>query len=338
MQVRILTCASTRSPSLSPQRRVSTIVQGQKLGTAGLNAQQLKDRHNPQEKEFFMQRLRSFGGVLLLTASVALTSAAMAQSVPARPSATRPNAAQAAALEPKAMEVLRAMSTALTGAQSMAFTAVAAYESPSRVGPALAYFTTSEVLMQRPDKLRVVTLGDGPAAEYYYDGKTLTAYAPAEKLVAVAPAPPSIDAMLENAFKSAAIYFPFADVVGSDPYRLIGQGLSKAFYVGQSKVVDGTSTDVVALVTDEMFMQLWVGSSDHLPRKMRVVYRGDPLRLRHEVTLSNWKLDPVVAADAFASLDAQSATKIAFASPKAPGTPRKSASAKAAKPTKATAP
>lgn len=284
-----------------------------------------------------MQRLRIFG-VLLLAASVTLASAAQAQPAPTKPTATRPKAAQAAALEPRAMEVLRAMSTALTGAQSMSFTAVATYEHPSRVGPPLAYFTTSEVLMQRPDKLRVVTLGDGPAAAYYYDGKSLMAYAPAEKLVAVAPAPASIDAMLESAFKSAAIYFPFADVVGSDPYKLLSQGLTKAFYVGQSKAVDGVSTDVLALLDSEMFMQLWVGSTDHLPRRMRVVYRGDPLRLRHEVTLSNWKLDPVVAAEAFASLDAQNATRISFASPQAPGAARKAPAAKTTRPAKTTAP
>jgi hypothetical protein len=41
--------------------------------------------------------------------------------------------------------------------------------------------------VQRPNKLRVITSGDGKASEYYYDGKTLTAFAPSENLVAVAP-------------------------------------------------------------------------------------------------------------------------------------------------------
>jgi hypothetical protein len=275
-----------------------------------------------------MYGLRTLGGSLLLASSLALSVTAQAQPAPAKPAAAKSAKAAAPAamaLEPKAMDVLKAMSGALTAAQSMAFTAVTTYEAPSSVGPALAYFTRSEVLMQRPDKLRVVTLGDGPGAEYYYDGKTLTAYAPTEKLVAVAPAPSSIDAMLEQAFKSAAIYFPFADVVGSDPYKIIGEGLKKAFYVGQSKVVDNTQTDVVALVSDEVFMQLWVGSDDHLPRRMRVVFKGDPLRLRHDVELSNWKLDPVVAADAFASLNAQNATKISFGDPAAPTGARKPA-------------
>ena len=65
--------------------------------------------------------------------------------------------------------------------------------------------------MQRPDKLRVVTSADGPATEFYYDGKTMTAYAPAENLVVTGPAPSTIDATLEKIFTDAAIYYPFAD-------------------------------------------------------------------------------------------------------------------------------
>jgi hypothetical protein len=217
------------------------------------------------------------------------------------------------------MDLLHAMSTALTGATSLAFTAVVTYESPSALGPALAYSTSSEVLLQRPDKLRVVTLGDGPAAEYTYDGKTITAFAPAEKLVAVTAAPPTVDLMLKAAFEKAAIYFPFADVIGADPYNNIAEGLTKAFYIGQSKVVGGTTTEIIAVVSDSLFMQIWIGAEDKLPRRMRAVFKGDPLMLRHDVQFSNWKLDPVVAADAFSALDAANAQKIDFAVPQPPG-------------------
>jgi len=48
------------------------------------------------------------------------------------------------------------------------------------------------VTLQRPDKLHVVTLGDGPASEFYHDGRAVTAYAPAENLVAVAEARPRL--------------------------------------------------------------------------------------------------------------------------------------------------
>ena len=84
--------------------------------------------------------------------------------------------------------------------------------------------------MQRPDKLRVIALGDGPASEFYYDGKIMMAYAPAENLVAIADALPNIDAALKAAYDSADIYFPFDDVIVADPYKDIADGLKRALH------------------------------------------------------------------------------------------------------------
>src|SRR5512139_2415888 len=102
-------------------------------------------------------------------------------------------------LEPKAMEILKAACSRLAAARTMSFTAVVTYESPSRLGTPVAYTTKSEVTLQRPDKLRVITAVDGPASEFYYDGKTMTAFSPGENLAAVSAAPPTIDAALKEA-------------------------------------------------------------------------------------------------------------------------------------------
>src|SRR5690606_37505153 len=126
--------------------------------------------------------------------------------------------------------------------------------------------------LQRPDKLRVITPGDGPPSEFYYDGKVMMAYAPDADLVAVASAPPTIDAALHQAYESAAIYFPFTDVLVSDPYGDLAPSLKKVFYIGQSKVVGGTTTDVIGIVTDHLLGQMWIGAEDKLPRAYRVTY------------------------------------------------------------------
>ena len=105
------------------------------------------------------------------------------------------------ALEPKAIELLKATSDRLAAAHTLAFTAVETYESPSRQGHPLVFANKFEVTLQRPDKLRVITPGDGPASEFYYNGKTMTAFAPAENLIAVADAPPTIDAAMEAAYQ-----------------------------------------------------------------------------------------------------------------------------------------
>ena len=251
-------------------------------------------------------------GLLLATDGVAATTRS------ARPKQGR--AAPAARrleprLEPRALEILHAMSWRLANARTLAFTAVATYESPSLLGPALAYTTTSQVFVQRPDRLAVITTGDGPASEFYYDGKTMMAYGPAENLVAIADAPPTIDAALKAAYDGAAIYFPFTDVVVTDPYADITQGLTHAFVVGQSKVVGGTTTDVVAIANDETFAQLWIGADDKLPRRIRAVYLRDPARLWHQVDLDDWKLGGSIPAKHFRSDRAASAGRIPFARP-----------------------
>ncbi len=216
------------------------------------------------------------------------------------------------------MSLLKAAGARLAAAHKMTFTAIVSYESPSVLGPPLVYSVRSEVALQRPDKLRVISPGDGPATEFYYDGKTMTAFAPAANLVATAAAPGTIDAALEAAFDSAAIYFPFSDLIVADPYGDLAPGLQVAFYIGQSHVVGGTTTDMVAYEGDGVFAQIWIGAHDKLPRKLRAIYLNDPSRLRHDMELSDWNLTPALAADTFVATKAASAIHIAFARPDAP--------------------
>jgi hypothetical protein len=268
----------------------------------------------PARRFYFIRGAVPLALGLFLAASGGAVQAQQAKQ-PAKPPSKAAPPAVAAVLEPRAIEILKAMSSRLAAARSMMFTSAVSYESPSRLGPPLVYMTKSEVTMQRPDKLRVITPGDGPASEFYYDGKTMVAFAPAENLVAVAAAPPAMDAALKVAYETAAIYFPFTDVIGVDPYKDIAEGLKVAFYIGQSKVVGGTTTDILAYVNDYVFVQIWIGAEDKLPRMLRAVFRDDPLRLRHQVELSNWQLDPAMTADAFASSKAGAAMKIPFARP-----------------------
>lgn len=296
-----------------------------------------------------MIRNNFLGSALLLAVGVLFVAGSAAQQAPsAQPSSKaakpvkplkKPVASTAdMKLEPRAIDILKAASARLAAAKSMTFTAVISYESPSRLGPPLVYATKSEVTLQRPNKLKVITLGDGPPSEFYYDGKSMTAFAPTENLVAVADAPPTVDAALEAAYDSAAIYFPFTDVIVTDPYKDIADGLKVAFYIGQSGVVGGTTTDMVAYVTGDVFVQIWVGAEDKLPRRVYAVYLNDRARLRHVLELSNWQLDVAVPADAFASAKAAGAVHMAFARPDASDAPgmkpppkKKPAKAQAAK-------
>ena len=252
------------------------------------------------------------GRIVAALGIAAMVTSAQAQQPPP-PQAPPPPAHPA--IEQGALDRLKATSERLAGAKSMSFTAVTTYESPARNGQPLYYSVLSAVEMQRPNKLRVTTPGDGPASDFYYDGKTMMAFEPTANLVAMADAPPTIDAALKAAYDTAAIYFPFTDVIVADPYKDVADGVKYAFYIGQSRVGGGTTTDMVAIVNTWVFEQIWIGADDKLPRKVRAVFLADPARLRHDMELSNWQLDPPIPADAFASSSATSATRIAFNRP-----------------------
>ena len=281
----------------------------------------------PRHLEPSMTIHRNLGRTFAMVAGLAVAAMVNAQSPQAAASA-KPAPAKAATptkkavapeykmvVEPKAMDLLKATSARLAAAKSMSFTATVGYEFPSKLGPPIAYTMRYDVTMQRPDKLKVLMPGDGPASEFYYDGKSMMAYAPAENLVAVADAPPTIDAALMKAYNSAAIFFPFTDLLVADPYVAMTDGVILAFYIGPSEVVGGVKTDMVAWANKDVFLQIWIGVDDKLPRRVRAIYAADPAQLRNELELSNWKLDSTVAPEAFTSEKALAAPRIALKSP-----------------------
>jgi hypothetical protein len=235
------------------------------------------------------------------------------------------------ALEQKALDILKASSDRLAAAHTLAFTALESYESPSRQGHPLVFVNKSEVTLQRPDKLRVITPGDGPASEFYYNGKTMTAFVPSENLIAVAEAPPTIDQAMEAAYHLSGTYFPFDDLIVADPYKDMTPGLKLAYYIGQSRIVGETTTDIVAYIDNGAFIEIWIGVEDKLPRLVHAVYLDDPAQLRHNLMLSNWQLDLAVPADAFAPTNASGAKHIPFAHPHPPQGAKPAANAKPSK-------
>jgi Predicted periplasmic protein (DUF2092) len=116
----------------------------------------------------------------------------------------------------------------------------------------------------------------------------------------------------------SATYFPFADVIVADPYGDLARGLQLAFVVGQSQVVGGTLTDIVAVANQTAQAQIWIGAEDKLPRRIQASFFDEFGLFRHVLELSDWQLDPAIPPGTFASAKAADAKRIPFAPP---GTP-----------------
>jgi hypothetical protein len=219
-------------------------------------------------------------------------------------------------IEQRAIDILQSACDSLAGAKAMSFNALSTYEKAARNGQPLFYSTLNKVTMQRPDKLRVITPGDGTPDEFYYDGKTMMAYVPSEDLVAEADAPPTIDQVIDAAWDRAAIYFPFADMIVAKPCAVFEEhGLSSAFYVGQSKLIGGTTTDMVAVAGDNVEAELWIGVADHLPRLVRVVYPHEKAHALYQTEYSDWQLTGSLDPATFTSDKATKGRPMAFKPP-----------------------
>ena len=250
------------------------------------------------------------------TAAAPAASTPAAQAIKPSPARKAPRAAPfKPVLEQRAVDLLQAMSQRLGAARSLSFTAVASYEYPSRLGPPIVYSVRYDVSLQRPNQLKIVVPGDGPAFEFTFDGKEMVAFAPVENLVAVADAPPNLEGALKKAFDTAAIYFPFTDLLLPDPYGAIAPGAVTAFVVGPSAIVGGVRTDMLVWANNEVFLQIWLGAEDKLPRRIRAQFRADPKGLRHDLELSNWQLDGAIPAETFSTAKAKAAQPMAFATP-----------------------
>ena len=97
---------------------------------------------------------------LALLLAGALAAPAAAQTAAAAPKAhamAKKKAAKAApsapVLEPRALELMQAMSQRLAAAQRLQFTAIASYEYPSRLGPPIVYTMRYDVAFQRPSRI-----------------------------------------------------------------------------------------------------------------------------------------------------------------------------------------
>lgn len=284
-------------------------------------------------------RFKPLHGTAIALAGLLLAGGVSAQSTPTAKPAT---AAKASApskkarvpllIEQRAIDMIKATSAKLAAAGSMSFTAIVDIEYPSKLGPPLAFPVRYDVAMQRPDKLRVIQSGAGAPNEFYYDGKTMMAFLPEANLVAIAEAPPTLEAALGLARTRAEIYYPFTDLLLPDPYKAFTDKVLHAFYIGPSGAVGGVPTEAVAWATNDVFIQMWIGTDDKLPRRIRAMFASDPLKLRHDMQLSNWQLNPNHPPETFASAKAKAGQPIGFAKPVAPAAPAKKASGKKAAP------
>ena len=184
------------------------------------------------------------------------------------------------------------MSATLAAAKAFSYKSKNILEVPAETGQLITLYSTGEIALRRPDRLRAQLGGDAPAFAFYYDGETVSALAPGTRVYSSTKAPATIDAMLAGLEEETGIRFASAPLLFSNPYAVLTRGLTSAVVVGPSHV-DGVACDHLAFRSEDVNWEIWVESNARaLPRRLAVTFTDRPGLPRTLIDFSNWRLDP----------------------------------------------
>jgi hypothetical protein len=203
------------------------------------------------------------------------------------------------AIDPDALQILKGMTDYLGSLQRFSMHTENSFEDVLATGQKIQFHFSSNIVAQRPDKLRVERL-DGQAPHLFvYDGATLVMYEAEKGFFATMDAPDNLDDLLHFARDSLDIVPPTGDMVFSNAFELLTAGLSSGFVVGKT-VIGGVSCHHLAFTTPVVDWQVWVAEGDKpLPVKYVLTTRDDPTQPQFETVISEWNTDPDIDDGAF---------------------------------------
>jgi hypothetical protein len=216
-------------------------------------------------------------------------------------------------LDQRALDALKLMSDTLAQAKSVRFETRSMVPIKSN-GIWVSLFGTSRVVKEGPGKLFAETRGDFFPYDFYFDGKTVTAYSPTKNFYAEKAVLGTIDDVIEAAYREEGKSFPYADILVAEPYKVLTEGLINAVYVGQS-TIGGVKTDHLVFFNKGVDWQIWIGAEDHLPRLVHANYLDDISEPNYTVEFLDWKLNGPVSPETFVFQNTSKAAKVEFRNP-----------------------
>lgn len=202
-------------------------------------------------------------------------------------------------IDPAALESLKKVCATLSAASAFTYETKGIVEAPTTSGQTITLFPAMEVSVKKPDKLRVELRGEGPAFDFFYNGKTAIASAPESKNYSISAAPPTLDEMLPALEKETGIHLVTAPLLFKDPYAVIGRPITSAAVIGSS-VVDGMSCQHLAFRSPGVDWELWVDEGGKpLPRRLVVNFTDQRDLARVLVEFSKWNLRPWLRDSSF---------------------------------------
>lgn len=218
-------------------------------------------------------------------------------------------ASDAPAVDPKAMDALARMGKALRAMGPFAVHADSTAELVLEDGEKVEFGGAVDYQVVPPNKLHASLKSDRREREYYFDGKTLTVYAPTSGFYATLPAPDTLRGLVDKAQGEYGLEMPLADLFlwGTDAAPT--SDIKRATYVGPA-FIDKTPVAHYAFREGDTDWQVWI-DGEAMPRKLVITDTSTAERPEYTALL-DWSPGEMVSNDAFAFKPSEDDFEIAF--------------------------
>jgi hypothetical protein len=225
-------------------------------------------------------------------------------------------------LDPRADEILRAMSTLLASTPRYAFEAEEEFDEIPSGQPRVSLSNLRRVAVERPNKVAADAQGDSLNRSVWFDGKTFALLDKRTNTYATVPVGGSIDTALDLLADRYGVSVPLADLLYADPYAVLSETVTYSRYLGLHRAA-GRLCHHLAFAQPTIEWQLWVDAGEQpLPRKMIITYVREPGEPRYVATFTRWTLRPEMPAALFQFEPPDGAERVeaAVLTPSTPGT------------------
>ena len=210
----------------------------------------------------------------------------------------------------KAEQILKAMSDYMAGQNTISATLNSDIEVITPDLQKIQFDASGQLLLSRPDKLRVSRTGGYADVELVFDGKTFTIFGKNLNAFAQIDAPGSTDQLVDRLRNDHFIETPGADLLLSHSYDELMSEVIDAKYVGRG-VVDGVECEHLAFRDQDTDWQIWVEVGPRpVPHKYVITSKAVTGGPQYTLRISDWKADAPANVDSFAFKPPAGATKV----------------------------
>ena len=198
-----------------------------------------------------------------------------------------------------AVQILKAMSAYVGGQQNILTTFDTDIEVITDDLQKIQFASSGQVMLSRPDKIRVSRTGGYADVELVFDSKKLTVYGKNIGAYAQAEFSGSVDQLVDKMRSEFGVEAPGADLLLSRSFDDLMAGVYDAKHIGRG-VIDGVECEHLAFRSADTDWQIWVeAGANPIPRKFVITSKAVTGAPQYTLRIKDWKSNVQPSADAF---------------------------------------